>query len=147
MIRLRNNRDSPWCLLGDTNIVIKQEEKVGGNIYDLVQANWLINFMEECSLLEMHLLGGPFSWINQRSDEDAIMERLDRFLFNSAWSEMFNKATGFLEPAIGSDHCPLVCNSYGSSKRRNRDFRFESKWLLEDECKQVVNNAWKLSRG
>ncbi|KAL4319186.1 hypothetical protein GQ457_18G018140 [Hibiscus cannabinus] len=103
--------------------------------------------MEECSLLELHLLGGPFSWINQRSDEEAIMEKLDRFLFNLAWSEMFNKATGFLEPAIGSDHCPLVCNFYGSSRRRKRDFRFESKWLLEDECKQVVNNAWKLSRG
>ncbi|KAK8559133.1 hypothetical protein V6N12_042416 [Hibiscus sabdariffa] len=77
-----------------------------------------------------------------------MTEKLDRILFNSSWLDMFHRADGLLETAIGSDHFPVTCNLYGSVRKRKREFKFESKWLLEDDCKPVVMEAWcNQSRG
>ncbi|KAK8975315.1 hypothetical protein V6N11_063278 [Hibiscus sabdariffa] len=143
MKSLRRDREAPWCVMGDSNIVIRKEEKLGGNIYDLGQANWILNFIGECDLLEMNLKCGPFSWSNQRTDNESILEGIDRVLFNSSWFDLFNRAEGFLETAIGSDYNPIICNLFGYYRKRMRDFKFESKWLLEDDCNQVITNSWK----
>ncbi|KAK9037488.1 hypothetical protein V6N11_022399 [Hibiscus sabdariffa] len=119
MRKMRTELDAPWCIMGDSNIILRQEEKTGGNIYDLHQASWLSHFMEEAGLLEMYLQG-----------------------------DIFHRADGFIETAIGSDHCPVICNFYGSFRKRKRDFKFESKWLLKDDCKPIVMEAWgNQSRG
>ncbi|KAK8569056.1 hypothetical protein V6N12_007588 [Hibiscus sabdariffa] len=112
MRNMRTESDAPWCIMGDSNIILRQEEKIGGNMYDLNQASWLSHFMEDAGLLEMHLQG-----------------------------DMFHRADGFIETSIGSDHYPIICNFYGSFRKRKRDFKFESKWLLEDDCKLVVLEA------
>ncbi|KAL4281787.1 hypothetical protein GQ457_03G032220 [Hibiscus cannabinus] len=83
MSSLRENSNNPWCIMGDSNIVLNQEDKFGGNLYDLAQANW-----------------GAFTWTNLRADDDAIMERLDRIVVNSVWLNFFSKAVGISEPAI-----------------------------------------------
>ncbi|KAH7841883.1 hypothetical protein Vadar_003252 [Vaccinium darrowii] len=48
----------------------------------------------------------------------------------------------FVEPAIGSDHNPLVLNTDVSLNKVGRPFRFESFWVTEAGCKEVIVDAW-----
>ncbi|KAK8568452.1 hypothetical protein V6N12_007003 [Hibiscus sabdariffa] len=82
MSSLRAANESNWCLIGDTNIVINQDEKF---------------------------------------------------------------RVGLMEAAIGSDHCPIILILHGFKKHWKKEFKFESRWLDDDECKAKVKEAWSLS--
>ena len=43
-----------------------------------------------------------------------------------------------------SDHCPLALNFVRKKKKRryHRPFKFESMWLKNDKCEEVVHKAW-----
>ncbi|KAK8977948.1 hypothetical protein V6N11_059577 [Hibiscus sabdariffa] len=98
--------------------------------------------MDEHGLIDMPLKWGPFTWSNKRTEGDSILEKINIILFNLAWNSLFNKALGIIEPAIISDHSPLVLLLTGMHKKFKRDFKFESKWLLEDDCKELIKNEW-----
>ncbi|KAK8546726.1 hypothetical protein V6N12_027496 [Hibiscus sabdariffa] len=105
---LRSNMDEPWCIVGDFNIVLSQEEKFGGSPFAIDKASEFYDLQDRCGLMEMPIKGGPFLWSNRRVDDEAILEKLDRIMFNVSWSSIFGNAIGCFEPAIGSDHCPVV---------------------------------------
>ncbi|KAK8596693.1 hypothetical protein V6N12_065173 [Hibiscus sabdariffa] len=138
----RADIDNPWLLMGDTNIISSQNDKIGGSPYDLSQAKWFNEFTDLCGLMDMPIKGGTYTWSNLRADDDAILERIDNVLFNTSWNDMFNKADCFMDPAIFSDHCPVILRLYDHNKKRRRAFKFESNWLLEKGCKSSVQEAW-----
>ncbi|KAK8484822.1 hypothetical protein V6N11_070924 [Hibiscus sabdariffa] len=142
---LRNNPSDKWCILGDTNIVAGPEDKLGGSPFDLGKARVFFKFMESSSLVEIPIKGGTFTWSNQRKEGEPILEKLDRVLASLEWSFSFPKAFGVVDAAIASDHSPIFLLLQGSPKRARYDFKFESKWLLEDECSKKVSDSWKPS--
>ncbi|KAK8476569.1 hypothetical protein V6N11_061875 [Hibiscus sabdariffa] len=77
------------------------------------------------------------------SDEEAILEKLDRALCSLEWSARYPKAAGVLDVAIGSDHAPIIILPQGFKKKYRRDFKFESKWLLEKGCTSTIQASWK----
>ncbi|KAL4304565.1 hypothetical protein GQ457_10G010000 [Hibiscus cannabinus] len=139
---LRSKDSEPWCLMGDSNIVISQSEKLGGRPFDPRQTTSFQTLLDECGLLEMPLKGGPFTWSNRRIEDNSILEKIDRIFFNISWSSNFKKALGIIEPAVGSDHSPIVLLLKGMSKKYRKDFKFESKWLLENDCKDLITEGW-----
>jgi hypothetical protein len=82
--------------------------------------------------------GDPFTWRNNHHVAASyIRERLDRAVANSTWHNNF----------------PLVIVDVG-----DRDFRrsgssmnvlkkFEARWLEEEECSEIVEQAWKAAMG
>ncbi|KAK8579409.1 hypothetical protein V6N12_069735 [Hibiscus sabdariffa] len=78
-----------------------------------------------------------------RRDNDAITERIDKILISSEWSLTYAKAIGILEAAVASDHNPILLQLEGLKKKRNKAFKFESRWLLEEECHSNVCEAWE----
>ncbi|KAK8574625.1 hypothetical protein V6N12_062315 [Hibiscus sabdariffa] len=113
---LRGNNSKKWCVIGDSNIVAKPEEKLGGAPFDAAQAKW--------------------------SEDDAILEKLDRILVSLEWKSSFPKAMGVLDATISSDHAPIVLFLEGMKKKYKRDFKFEAKWLLEEEYTKKVEESW-----
>ncbi|KAK8563513.1 hypothetical protein V6N12_035659 [Hibiscus sabdariffa] len=89
---LRIDNSEKWCLIGDSNIVAKLEEKQGGLPFDASQAKWYYDFMNYSCLLELPIKGGTFTWSNHRSEDEAILEKLDRILVSLEWSSSFPKA-------------------------------------------------------
>lgn len=50
-----------------------------------------------------------------------------------------------------SDHRPVIIHTEGSVgaqrfRRRAHNFRFEARWLQEEDCEVIVNNAWATAR-
>ncbi|KAK8510802.1 hypothetical protein V6N12_009644 [Hibiscus sabdariffa] len=80
---------------------------------------------------------------NMRSEDEAILEKLDRILISLEWSTSFPKAIGILGAAIASDHAPILLLLKGMSKRFRKDFKFEAKWILEDGCTDNVQDGWQ----
>ncbi|KAK8480353.1 hypothetical protein V6N11_038049 [Hibiscus sabdariffa] len=131
-----------WCIIGDINIVANQNDKDGGAPINKSHAQWFLDFMDVSGLIEVPIKGGMFTWSNLRCDNDAIAEKLDKILISSDWSLAFPKAIGVLEAAVASDHDPIILILDGMRKKRKKMFKFESRWLLEEECYTSVSEAW-----
>ncbi|KAK8498763.1 hypothetical protein V6N12_064052 [Hibiscus sabdariffa] len=131
-----------WCIIGDINIVANQNDKDGGAPINKSHAQWFLDFMDVSGLIELPIKGGMFTWSNLRCDNDAIAEKLDKILISSDWSLAFPKAIGVLEAAVASDHDPIILILDGMRKKRKKMFKFESRWLLEEECYTSVSEAW-----
>ncbi|KAK9045054.1 hypothetical protein V6N11_058944 [Hibiscus sabdariffa] len=58
------------------------------------------------------------------------------------WNFLFPRAVAVVEVAIASDHAPILLLTNGMEKRATKDFKFESNWLLEEECPRIVNEEW-----
>ncbi|KAL4302064.1 hypothetical protein GQ457_10G006820 [Hibiscus cannabinus] len=139
---IRKNTTNKWCVIGDANIVADQSEKEGGNPVLSSQAKSFVDFMDTSGMIELPIKGGMFTWRNMRSNNNEIVERLDKILISNEWSLAFPKAIGIIEAAVASNHNPIIIMLEGLKKRGKKDFKFESRWLLEDECFSNVKEAW-----
>ncbi|KAK8508396.1 hypothetical protein V6N12_055232 [Hibiscus sabdariffa] len=142
MTMLRSDVNTEWCIIGDSNIVASPNDKSGGSPFDHSNAKWYYDFLECTYLIEMQSKGGNYTWSNHRSDEDTIWEKLDRVLRSLEWNFLFPRAISIVEAAIASDHAPILLLTNGLEKRAKKDFKFESKWLLEEECPRIVTEEW-----
>lgn len=55
---------------------------------------------------------------------------------------MSKLALVFVETAIGSDHNPLLLNTSEALNKVGKPFKFESFWVTDEECKEVVSEGW-----
>jgi hypothetical protein len=46
--------------------------------------------LDDCRLFDLGFSGSKFTWFNGRARNEAINERLDRGLANSAWLEVYD---------------------------------------------------------
>ncbi|KAK8475975.1 hypothetical protein V6N11_000593 [Hibiscus sabdariffa] len=92
--------------------------------------------------MEIQSKGGTYTWSNHRSEEDEICGKLDRVLSSPEWNFIFPRAMAIIDVAITSDHAPIVLLTNGVMKKVKRDFKFESRWILEGECSHLVEEEW-----
>lgn len=70
----------PWIVVGDFNYVLSLEEK-RGDVARLDPSSGLLrDNVELLSLIDVKSSNGIFTWNNRQCGEDAISERLNRFL-------------------------------------------------------------------
>jgi len=70
---------------GDFNVILSDEEKIGGFLVlpqEYEDAAFCIN---SCELYDIRFTGSPFTWWNRRSDAECIFKRLDRVVVNQAF--------------------------------------------------------------
>ncbi|KAK8483041.1 hypothetical protein V6N11_081882 [Hibiscus sabdariffa] len=104
MTNLRNGCGDRWMVIGDSNVISSQEEKLGGLPFNLNDARCYFDFIDAISLIELPISGGAFTWSNKTSVEDAIFEKLDQAMCSMEWNILFPKAVAMLDISIGSDH-------------------------------------------
>ncbi|KAK9045242.1 hypothetical protein V6N11_059129 [Hibiscus sabdariffa] len=142
MTNLRSGNGVRWLVIGDSNVMSSQEEKLGGMLFDPNHARDFFEFIDTMGLLDIPISGGTFTWSNQRSDDEAILEKLDRVLCSSNWNISFPKAVAMLDIATGSDHDPIIVLLKDLNRKCMREFKFESKWLLKRICTTTVQDSW-----
>ncbi|KAK8534695.1 hypothetical protein V6N12_057339 [Hibiscus sabdariffa] len=127
---LQNDVNAKWCVLGNFNGVVSPEEKYGGNPFDHNSAKWYYEFLDQTYLMEIPSSGGSFTWLNQRSNEEGILEKLDRVLSSLEWNFLFPKAISIIEVVVASDHSPIILLVNEVAKKAKKEFKFESGWLM-----------------
>lgn len=146
LIRLLSSQNqTPWCLIGDMNNVLGQDDKRGGRLYP----TWLIQgfqeVMDECGLQDMELQGYPFTWQRGHGTSKWVEIRLDMALVSKAWTDIFGDAKLINLEVTTSDHCPILLEPTPvSTIPRRRRIKFENAWLREPVCRKIVEDSWLL---
>lgn len=78
-------------------------------------------------LRDLGYFGFSFTWCNNREGGNKIFERLDRFLANSSWCEMFLLGSVRHDHATYSDHCPIILDNLGTRTIRS-SLNFSDLW-------------------
>ncbi|CAL5392116.1 unnamed protein product [Camellia sinensis] len=127
----------PWCIGGDFNEIRSIGERIGCSRRDRGMRDFN-NFIESCELSDIPLLGRKFTWCNAHEGEK--WSKIDRFLVNPEWLEVFNfKLWGL--PRLLSDHCLLILmeddRDWGP-----RPFRFINAWILHPQFSDFLDKIW-----
>ncbi|KAK8487389.1 hypothetical protein V6N11_030913 [Hibiscus sabdariffa] len=115
---------------------------MGGSPFVPSQAKWFFDFLNKSCMMELLIQGGMFTWSNQRSDDDVIVEKLDRILSSLEWSDMFPRALGVLEVTMASNHAPLILLLQGMPKRCKKTLSLSLNGLL----RMNASRKWKKDR-
>ncbi|XP_062101909.1 uncharacterized protein LOC133809260 [Humulus lupulus] len=133
----------PWCVIGDMNNVLSQDDKRGGRSYPAWLVQGFQDVVADCNLLDMDLMGYPFTWEKGRGSQNWVEVRLDRALICGRWQSLFPHARLVNMEVSLSDHTPLWLD-IGLSKKKSfvRTFRFENAWAREPMCRQIIQDIW-----
>ncbi|XP_041000998.1 uncharacterized protein LOC121246780 [Juglans microcarpa x Juglans regia] len=120
----------PWCIIGDFNKVLSQEEKEGGMPRPEVQMQEFRQVLEDNSLFDLGWMRSRFTWSNRHEDQSFTKERLDRAVANHSWAVNFRNNKVDVLITRQSDHKALLLSMNMVDtvfKRMRRVFRFEAK--------------------
>ncbi|XP_015158226.1 uncharacterized protein [Solanum tuberosum] len=103
----------PWMVGGDFNVIINEEEKLGGLEFTQQEATDFALCISSCGLTEVKFSGSKYTWWNGRIEEACIFKRLDRILVNALFTEEFPSSEVHHLIRQGSDHAPLhvICDT------------------------------------
>ncbi|KAF5458754.1 hypothetical protein F2P56_022761 [Juglans regia] len=73
-----------------------------------------------------------------------VYERLDRFLANGQWCDLFPQSVVTHGSISYSDHMPIWLEVEGGGERGRQKmlFRFEAMWVGEEGCQCIINRVW-----
>lgn len=135
--------DLPWCITGDFNCRLADDEKNRGPRYHRQGMEAFRDFLTMGEFSDLGYKGSFYTW-----KHGSLRERLDRGISNSAWQNMFKDSEVRALAPVASDH-NLLCISIhvsGNRRRKKRKFRLKNMWLLEGACKELIRATWKPRR-
>ncbi|XP_060200453.1 uncharacterized protein LOC132628704 [Lycium barbarum] len=110
---------APWLIGGDFNVILNEEEKIGG--YPVLPTEYedFAFCINSCELIEAGFKGSPFTWWNGRSDGQ--LDHLAR---------------------TGSDYTPKLLSSNEQQQQFIRPFKFLKFWVEHESFQSVVTQNW-----
>ncbi|WMV13667.1 hypothetical protein MTR67_007052 [Solanum verrucosum] len=143
LLHLADTRDAtPWCTVGDFNVITDTDEKLGGIPYNMRKSIEFIGIIEACGLMDVGFNGPKFTWSNQRGINFRIWKRLDRAMVNDRWLQIMPHTNITHLPSVGSDHCPLLMEMTVRPENHTKYFRFLNCWADQPAFIETVTNCW-----
>ncbi|XP_060178390.1 uncharacterized protein LOC132608382 [Lycium barbarum] len=85
------NRKEPWIILGDFNVVLHRDDRMGGNPVTLAEVTDFQNCIDNCGLEEMANSGNKYTWSDKQAAR--IFSKIDRVLVNGEWVDQMPTIT------------------------------------------------------
>lgn len=109
---------------GDFNVILNEEEKLGGLDFTQQEATNFAYYISMCALIEVSFTGNKYTWWNGRIKEACIFKRFDRILMNMEFSQLFPTIEVHHLIRQGSDHASLHVIYSSKERLLNKLFRF-----------------------
>ncbi|XP_075663133.1 uncharacterized protein LOC142632650 [Castanea sativa] len=136
----------PWLCIGDYNEILSSDEKQGRVEKAFPPMLAFRNALAHCGLFDLGYQGSKFTWNNGRLGGEFVQERIDRACANGDWCILFPQSQVVHLPASYSDHISIMvaihANNIGNRKK-NAPRRFEEKWASHQECRNIIEGAWR----
>ncbi|XP_019263896.1 PREDICTED: uncharacterized protein LOC109241590 [Nicotiana attenuata] len=107
--------DSPWCVIGDFNVIASVEEKIGGIPYQMNKSLDFHCMIEDCGLVDLGFYGPKCTWSNGRVSHLA---------------------------SAGSDHTPLLMEMRVRQENSTKYFKFLNLWVDNPNFKPFIQGIW-----
>lgn len=128
---LRPQVSISWILEGDFNAIISSDERKGGAKV-LLGGDVLFRYF----IFE----GLSYTW-----SRGLLFQRLDRFLCNLEWMEVYPGSSVAHLQCLGSDHHPICLSSMlRSFNTMNRLFRFIATWMDHEQFDTILKSFWRV---
>ncbi|RAL44518.1 hypothetical protein DM860_011795 [Cuscuta australis] len=134
------NMKSPWCCVGDYNIILEVEDRKGGNLVSNDDIKDFKSCILDCGLEEIPWVGPYYTWSNKQGSGNRIWSRIDRALSNAMWMGKYGTKTRILSEGI-SDHTPLLITKVECYKAN--PFRFCNMWLEDPSLDDILKEEWR----
>ena len=131
-----------WILLGDFNLLRVASDK-NNTLFNQSLADSFNSCINSLALLELPLLDRQFTWSNNR--QEPTLARLNRALFNNAFSSLFPSSTLTSRIRSTSDHVPLLVTLATDIPKPNL-FHFENAWLKHPLFLATTLPAWSATQ-
>ncbi|XP_026429281.1 uncharacterized protein LOC113325274 [Papaver somniferum] len=132
----------PWMIIGDFNVLLIYEEKVGGRRQLRVSMQDFRDCLESCNLIQATRNGIKFSWCNNRAGKKRILCDLDKAFYNLKWLEKFDGWSYKVGVTSTSDHGPLFGYVVNIGKPVNAPFKYQPIWASHPGFLEVIKDAW-----
>ncbi|XP_075081845.1 uncharacterized protein LOC142166443 [Nicotiana tabacum] len=142
MYYLASDMESPWLVGGDFNIILSEEEKYGGLPIYLREVANFAHCIDTCALYDLGCKESLYTWWNGRSDMDCIFKRLDIYLANQQFQDMFPALEVEYLIKYGSDHASLVLYCNADIVQVKKPFKLLNFWKKRDTFLRVVKGHW-----
>ncbi|XP_060170771.1 uncharacterized protein LOC132601723 [Lycium barbarum] len=126
-----------WLIGGDFNVILNEEEKIGGLPVLPSEYEDFAFCINSCELIKAGFKGSPFTWWNGRSDGQCIFKRLDKMLYNNLMQQWYGLIEVDHLARTGSDHAPLLLSCNEQQQQFIRPFQF-MKQVFGDIFKQLT---------
>ena len=135
----------PWLAIRDFNEITSLIEKEGKRARPRRQMENFTDAINHCGFREVAFIGPKYTWWYQRSNGKQIRERLDRALATKEWMDLFPTTKLHHLSSSASDHSPLSLHLVLKKKQKKmiKAFRFESMWLKDSRCEDIVKAIWE----
>jgi hypothetical protein len=98
------------------------------------------DWVDRNGLLEINLLGRCFTWSDNQ--ENLILSHIDRIFCSVEYDKKFPLVTTKALPRNPSDHVLILWESRQGNNIKKPRFKFENRWLQDEEFASVVEKAW-----
>lgn len=130
-------------MCGDFNDVLSQDEKWGLKPASLSRIRDFKNCLDTCGLVDMGFTSQKFSWFNKRANGQAVFQRIDRFVGNVKFMDLFPDAVISHLPRIKSGHNLILFSSKPFwLSHQPRPFRCERIWISQPDFISLARNVW-----
>jgi hypothetical protein len=110
--------------MGDFNTTLYPPKKKGGLENFLERMYDLAGFVGQNDLIDIELIGPPFTWSNNRLGQNLIQVRLDHALISTGW-DIFQNSSLQAFPRTISKHSMLLLSWKQNYTSRRGPFRYE----------------------
>ncbi|CAG7894459.1 unnamed protein product [Brassica rapa] len=136
-------RNGPWFMIEDFNEIKGHNEKDGGRQHPDSSFLPFKQMVTDCGMLEFPFTGDMLSWVGKRAGHVTVRCRLDRAVGNADWHEKFPHSNVKYMRLWGSYHRPILADILRKPIRRSKKFKFDRRWLDNEELRQVILEGWK----
>ncbi|XP_071698930.1 uncharacterized protein [Rutidosis leptorrhynchoides] len=132
------SHDSAWVLCGDINEVRNQSDRLNCRFH-LSRATHFNDFILRNNLVEIPLNGKRFTRI---SDDGTKFSKIDRFLVNDNFINLWRDLSVVALEHRESDHCQLLLRDK-IIDFEPKPFKIFDEWLNKDGVEKVIKEAWE----
>ena len=153
LLKSLHTNDLLWLCFGDFNEILGRHEKTGNNGKNQALIGRFQEAIQLCELQDMDYSGHAFTWSNNRSGEQNVQERLDRFIVNATWIHIYSWYQVSYLPKRRSDHLPILLDCCHlntprskAKKKQQCPCRFEKAWTQVAGCEELIKELWEHSQ-
>jgi len=129
---------------GDLNIILDPKEKRGGSYTRDPFLLTVENLIQSWDLVDFKLVKGTYTWTDNRTGEQHISARLDRFLASSAIMMDNRMVLSKILPKLTSDHKPILLHIKEEEDLGPLSFRFSPLWAKRERFLDTVQTTWEI---